>query len=354
MKFTLNKIILNKNINIKQGMEILQKSSKKILCIVDNKKKLIGVVNDGDIRRSLLKQNNLEIKLSSIMNTKPITVNINTPPLEIKKLMIKKKIEVIPVLKNKKVNKITTLDEIILKETETVDVIINAGGLGTRLLPHTLKTHKTLLKINNKQILAFILDNFYKQGFKEFNMILNHKSEQIVKFIKKKKKSYKFNFVKEKKPLGTCGGVSMFEKNKLSNNFIFINCDVISGIDFNSLLSFHKNNGSDLTIVTSNKKIKLKYGSIKNIGFNMLSMKEKPEISFMVNAGIYVMKKNILDFIKKNKRFDIPQLINSLKKRKRKIKIYPTNEYWFDIGSKEDFIEFKKFHNDNKKIFKII
>ena len=66
------------------------------------------------------------------------------------------------------------------------------------------------------------------------------------------------------------------------------------------------------------------------------------------------MKKNILDFIKKNKRFDIPQLINSLKKRKRKIKIYPTNEYWFDIGSKEDFIEFKKFHNDNKKIFKII
>ena len=66
------------------------------------------------------------------------------------------------------------------------------------------------------------------------------------------------------------------------------------------------------------------------------------------------MKKNILDFIKKNKRFDIPQLIDSLKKRKRKIKIYPTNEYWFDIGSKEDFIEFKKFHNDNKKIFKII
>ena len=151
MKFNFNKIIVDKNTNIKQGMEILQKSSKKILCIVNSKKELVGVVNDGDIRRSLLKKNNLELKLSSIMNQNPFTVNINTSLIEIKRLMLKKNIEVIPLLKNRKVNKIIALDEIISKESEPTVVIINAGGMGTRLLPFTLKTHKTLLKIKKKK-----------------------------------------------------------------------------------------------------------------------------------------------------------------------------------------------------------
>ena len=351
MKFNLSKIIKNKNISIKESMEILQRSSKKILCIVDKKKRLQGVVNDGDIRRSILNNNPLDLKIYHVMNKKPITVDHKISNVITKKLMVKNKIDVIPVIKNGKFLKIISLDEIISIENEKTDIIINAGGVGKRLAPLTLKKHKTLLKINKKTILSFILLNFIDQGFKDFTLILKHKSNQILEYLKKSKFKCSFNYIKEKLPLGTCGGLSLINKKNISPNFILINCDIITGIDYSSLLSFHKNNKADLTVVTSRKKIKLKYGSIENQGFDMLSLNEKPEISFMVNAGIYVLNKNCLNYIKKNKKFDIPDLLKSLKENKRKIKIYPTNEYWFDIGSQEELEEFKNFNYANKKFF---
>jgi predicted transcriptional regulator len=187
MKFNLSKIIVNKNISIKESMEILQRSSKKILCIVDKKKRLQGVVNDGDIRRSILNNNPLDLKIYHVMNKKPITVDHKISNVITKKLMVKNKIDVIPVIKNGKFLKIISLDEIISIENEKTDIIINAGGVGKRLAPLTLKKHKTLLKINKKTILSFILLNFIDQGFKDFTLILKHKSNQILEYLKKSK-----------------------------------------------------------------------------------------------------------------------------------------------------------------------
>jgi dTDP-glucose pyrophosphorylase len=351
VKFNFQSILVNKNISVKEAMKILQESSKKILCVIDKKKNLLGVVNDGDIRRSLLNNNSLDLKICHVMHKKPITIDYKTPDNLIKKIMIKKKIDAIPVLKNKKILNILFFDEIFEVESEKTHIVINAGGIGQRLAPLTLKKHKTLLKINNKSILSYIIENFINQGFKDFKLILRYKSDQILKYLKKKKLNLYFDYIKEKKPLGTCGGVALISKKSISQNFILINCDIISGIDFNSLLSFHKNSHADLTVVTSRKKIKLKYGSIENEGFDMLSLEEKPEINFMVNAGIYVLNKNCLKYIKINKKFDIPDLLKILQKKKKKIKIYPTNEYWFDIGSKEELNEFKKFNLNNKNLF---
>jgi dTDP-glucose pyrophosphorylase len=349
MNFKLKQILISENTSIKKGMEALQNSSKKILCITNKKKNLLGVVNDGDIRRSILKNNNLDLKISKIMNKNPITVDHKITNSEIKKIMVKRKIEVIPILKANKIYRVITFDEIISKETQKVDVVINAGGLGTRLKPLTTKHHKTLIKVNKKPIINYILKNFEKQGYTDFKFILNHKADQVRKFLINSKLKFNFEFINEKKRLGTCGGLSLIDFNSLSENFILINCDIISGIDFKSLISFHKNNNSDLTIVTSTKKIKLKYGSIKNEGFNMLSLKEKPEITFMVNAGIYVINKKSIKILKKNQKFDIPEFVKINKNKNKKIKIYPTNEYWFDIGSKDDLEQFKKFINVNKK-----
>jgi dTDP-glucose pyrophosphorylase len=348
MKFNLKKITVYKKTTVKEAMIMLQESSKKVLLVADDKKKLIGVVNDGDIRRAILKNHSLKSKVFKIMNKKPITATHETSILLIKKLMVKNKIDVIPVLKNKKIIDAISLDEIVMTESEKTDVIINAGGLGKRLAPLTNKKHKTLLEIKNKPILFYIIQNFYNQGFKDFKLILNHKSNQIIRYVNKMNFNSTFDFFLEKKPLGTCGGLRLIEKKKLSENIILINCDIISGIDFVSLLSFHKNNAADITVVTSRKKIKLKYGSIESIGFNMISMDEKPEFEFMVNAGIYIINKSCIDFINRNKKLDMPDLLKVLKKQKRKIKIYPTNEYWFDIGSKEDLKSCSKFFDITK------
>ncbi len=340
MKQTFKNIVINETTTIKEAMSNLQLSSKKILCVLNRKKELVGVLNDGDIRRSILKNLSYKTQVKDIMNKKPIVSGVNYSKNSLKKLMAKRNIEAVPILKKKKLLEIISLDEIINKENEKIDVIINAGGYGKRLKPHTLKTPKTLVRVNNKPILNYILTSLINRGFFDFTFILHYKSKQIISYLKlfnkKYNKNLKINFYKEKKPLGTCGGLSLINNKLLSENIIFMNCDVISGVDFNNLYSFHKYNKADITVVTSRKKMTLKYGSIKNVGFDMKSIEEKPEIEFIVNAGIYVLKKSCLKFLKKNKKFDIPELLKILKSKRKKIKIYPTNEYWFDIANTND------------------
>lgn len=354
MNNKLKNIIIKETATIKEAMSNLQKSSKKILCVLNNKKSLVGVLNDGDIRRSILKNLSYETKVKNIMNKNPIISDNNYSKNSLKKLMAKKNIEPIPILKNRKLIDIVSLDEIINKENEKIDVIINAGGYGKRLRPYTFKKPKTLVNINKKPILHYILDSLNNRGFNDFTFLLHYKSKQILTYLKKYKYKNKDNkklsikFFREKKPLGTCGGLSIIDSESISENFILINCDIISGIDFNNLYLFHKNNKADITVVTSRKKMRLKYGSIKNVGFDMKSIEEKPEIEFIVNAGIYVLKKDCLRFLKKNKEMDIPELLKILKNNKKKIKIYPTNEYWFDIANPDDLKNCQIFLKKNK------
>ena len=346
MNLKLNSILIKDNTNLRTAMMQLQKSSKKMLCVINKKKNLIGVVNDGDLRRSILRNLNLDTKVSKFMNKNPIVANSNYSTDTLKKLMAKKGIDAIPIVKNKKVINIVLLDDIILKETEKIDVIINAGGFGKRLKPYTVNKPKTMVNINNRPIIDYIIEGFYKKGFKDFTTIVHYKAKKIIDHLNKSKK-INYNFVKEKKPLGTCGGLSLLNEKNLSENFILINSDIISGLDFNNLCLFHKNNKALITVATSRKKMQLSYGSIKNIGFNMKSIEEKPEIEFTVNAGIYVFNKSCLKYIKKNKKFNIPDLLNILKNKKKNIKIYPTNEYWFDIANKDDLKNCSNFLKKN-------
>ena len=177
----------------------------------------------------------------------------------------------------------------------------------------------------------------------------HYKSSKVIKYVSKKYES-KFNlfFYKEKKPLGTAGGLKVLYKNKnLSDNFILINSDVISKIDLTSLISFHEKNKSIFTLVTKLVKQKLSFGTIKNIKEVLQTIQEKPTISYFVNAGIYLISKKLLKFIPNNsKDYKMTDLISKLKLKKIKIKIFHLYEDWHDVGSHEKLNELRrKFKN---------
>lgn len=337
--------IIKKNITILEAMKKMENSKKKIICLVDQKKNLKGIITDGDIRTALIKNISLKDKVEKILNKNPITAKYEMNLKEISNLIIKHKINSIPVIKKKKIIDVKTFEELIGSNLKNFDVIINAGGLGTRLLPLTKNKPKCLVKIHQRAILDIIISKFKKFGFCKINIIINHYGQKIVHHCKKiKDKKLYFNFFNEKQPLGTAGGLFFFRKNKdISKNFIFINSDIISGINYKSLVNYHEEIGADLTVVSYKKKIPIEYGKILVKNMDLSRIDEKPTFEININAGIYIINKRCLNILKKEKKIDMNEFIARLKKNNFKVKIFPCYEYWFDIGSKDQLEECKKF-----------
>ena len=329
--------------SIRDVMMKLEVSRKKIVCVI-NKKKLIGVVNDGDIRRCIIKGFSSSLPVTFIMNKKPVFTKSLLDKNEFIKLMYKFKVEAIPIFDKGKIMDIITADDLLGGKMQN-NIVIFAGGLGKRLLPLTKKIPKPLVSVNGKKIIDYVMNNFIKYEFNNFNFITGHKHNLIKKHIENKYNDKKISFFRENKPLGTCGGLSLINKKKISDNFLIINSDVVSGINFKSLLSYHIENNSDLTIVSLKKSIPLNYGKInfKKKNQEIITLDEKPLIEVNINAGIYAMNKKCLNLIKKNKELDMPDFFKILKAKNFNIKIYPCYEYWYDIGSHKNLIEFKTF-----------
>lgn len=347
MNKKFNQLIIKKNLKIKDALKKLQFNRSKILCLVDQNNKLIGVINDGDIRRGFIKNLSLNDSIEKILNKKPITLQLkNINQIKIQNLF-KLGIDAIPVLKNKKLVDIIIRNNFSDNDKNNTDIIINAGGKGTRLKPYTNKTHKMLVRVKDKKVIGdYILDNFIKQNLTNFTIILNSKYSLIKSYLKKNYKNIIFKYIKENKFLGTCGGLGLIDQNKLSQNCLLINCDIITNINFINLINFHKEQNADLTIVVAKKKIDLPYGRINFEEFKFNEIIEKPEIYFSVNAGIYIFKKKIIKYLNKNKKTQMNEFIEKLKKNKKKIKIYPIHEYWLDIGTPLKLKEFQKYLND--------
>lgn len=343
MKKNISKYIVKKTITLEKACHLINKSQKKSLIIIDSKKKVIGLINDGDIRRGLIKGYSVKDQIFKVMNKNPYTIHYDKITNINYNFFNKKKIDILPVLKKGRIYDVLTKEEFLIQKSNHNHVVINTGGLGTRLKPYTNKKNKILVNVANKKNIGDLLINrFTKQGFNDFIFLTNHRSPQVKKYFSQKYKKNNLSFVKEQKPLGTCGALSQLKYNQISDNFIFINCDIVSYIDYNQLINFHVQSNLDLTIVSAQKKLKLDYGNINFKGLNFYDICEKPELIFTVNAGIYVINKEILKYLSKNKKIDMPNFIKVLKKRRKKISVYPTFEYWLDVGTPQKLLEYKK------------
>ena len=206
-----------------------------------------------------------------------------------------------------------------------------AGGLGKRLGNLTKHCPKALLKYQDKPLLQHLLENAQAFGFNDFIISVFFLKNKIKKFIKNKNiKKIKINYLEENSPLGTIGSLRLIKK--ISNDFIVINCDVITNVDLVEILKFHKKNKATLTIGVKQFKYKNPYGVINSKKTRFVSFEEKPEINFNINAGVYVFKKNIIKIIRKEKFKSIEDLVYHLNKKKSKILTYPIFENWLDLG----------------------
>ena len=344
----MNDIFIAPKSSIKDVLKKLDQSAQKVLLVVDNENRLLGTITDGDIRRHILKTGKLEGAVDNIYNKKPKYTYQDEPQESAKKIMFENKIELLPILsKDRKVVGTIIWTDLfdqsfhkIETETETIDipVVIMAGGKGTRLDPFTKVLPKPLLPIKDKTIAEHVIDSFRKFGIKKFYMTLNYKGKMIEAYFNSIEKDYEIEFIWEEDFFGTAGSLYLL-KDKIESNFFVTNCDIILRTAYTDVLKHHKNSNSIFTFISSIQHYKIPYGVVKMKENSIIeSMEEKPEYTFQINTGVYLMNKKAIDYIPTKTLFDMPELINSLIKNKQKIVAYPVNEHdYIDVGEWEEY-----------------
>lgn len=226
-------------------------------------------------------------------------------------------------------------------------VLILAGGEGRRLRPYTLKIPKPLMHIGNHAILEIIVKQLKSHDLKDLIIATGYLSELIMDFFDDGHKyGLNISYTKEKKPLGTSGPLALI-KNDINDTFLVMNGDVLSTIDYNDLISFHKENGGILTIALNKREINIDFGVTKLDEENeIIDYIEKPTIDYLVSMGIYVFEDKIFQYINSDEYLDFPDLVKKLINNGEKVVGYLFEGYWLDIGRHDDYEKAKKDFDD--------
>ena len=329
------KAVLNYDVSIFNAIKNLERTGLQIVLVVNKKNQFLGTLTDGDIRNGIIKGINLNSKIINLVNKKPIILNEISNYNDALLLMNKKKINHIPIVKNKKIIGIytrTDFQKSFIFEKKNIFFIM-AGGRGKRLKPLTNKIPKPLLNYKNKKLIEHIIIKANYDGFRHLFISVNYLKEKIISFLKDGKKyNLHINYIKEIKKLGTAGSL-FYLKNKTKLPIIVTNCDIISSIDFSQLLDFHNKQKSDLTVVIKEFKSQNPFGEIKIKKKRIIDIIEKPISLSYINAGIYVISPNLLKYIPKNKYFDMNSLITVLNKKNKKVIPFPITSRWIDVSA---------------------
>ncbi len=336
-----NRLVLNSQAKFNDAIKLLDLNGNGVLPVVDENERLLGIITDGDIRRAIL-NNNLD--LEHIINKNPHKLHMETSKNHIVNYLKKIHRRHIPLVDDDdKFIKVFTLDEIDFNLKPNW-VVIMAGGLGTRLGELTKDTPKPMLKVGAKPMIEHIIDMFVSHGFTKFMLSVNYKAEVIKEYFQDGSKfGIEVKYLEEKKRLGTGGALSLIDI-ELDEPFFVTNGDVLSSLDYEKLLDYHKEQQSTATMCIRKDSYQIPYGVIEvDDENNIVAMKEKPIEEFFINTGIYVLNTEVLSYVPKDEFFDLPSLFNVLQNKNKITKSFEITDYWIDMGKPKDY---EKIQND--------
>jgi len=345
---TTNSLFIYNNTSVLDALKKMDNIRRKLLIVVDESNKYINLISIGDIQRAIIDNKGLETPISEVF-TAPKTVASDKQSFEeIKQMMLKIRCEFMPVISsNQTIKKLYFWEDVFDKSQNrkkaqlNLPVIVMAGGKGSRLKPITNVLPKPLIPINEKTIIEEIMDRFVVAGCSNFYISVNYKAEMIKHFFEQlNNEDYHISYFQEEKPLGTAGSIFLI-KNKINSTFFVSNCDIILDLDLSEVYKYHRENKNIITIVSALKHYKIPYGTIKTSQKGQLQeLIEKPELTFQINAGLYLLEPECLDYIPENTFFHITELIEKLKYTEKNIGVFPVSQgSWTDIGQWNEYLK---------------
>lgn len=338
--------IITPSATLLEAMKQMDKVKVKML-FVFTEEHFEGIFTIGDIQRAIIKGAALDKPVLSLIDKQKKYVLPNEDMETVREKMLSLRAECMPV-----VNKKGELLDVyfwsdLFKNPEKqhrkkieLPVVIMAGGKGTRLKPLTNVIPKPLVPVGDKTILEVILDQFEEIGCHKFYMSVNYKADMMKYYLSQLEHPYDIEFFEEEKPLGTIGSVSLL-KGKINTPFFVSNCDSINEQDYRDVYDYHVSNHNDMTIVTMVKSIKIPYGVIETGEDGlMVDLKEKPEHTYMVNSGVYILNPELIYEIPEGTFFHITHLMEKVKARGGRVGCFPVSENaWHDMGEWPEYLK---------------
>lgn len=347
VKEKIKNILISPDDTIRNALEKMDRYERKLLIVSDGNN-FKGLLSIGDIQRAILKNKALDYPIKKIIRKNIRVGNTNQKYSDIKKIILKDRIECMPILdlQGNLVEvyfweEVISLDKKKSEKLKNVPVVILAGGVGARLKPLTNVLPKPLIPLKENPIIVDIMETFHREGVNEFYISLNYKADLVKYYFSDKNFNFKIKFIQEKSPGGSAGSLSLL-KNKIKGPFFVTNCDIMIDQEYSEVYEYHRLNKNNITIITSLKNIPIPYGIVETGKYGTVeNIKEKPEISFHINTGLYILDSELLEEIPAHKIFHMTDLINKLKKKKYKIGYFPISEgSLVDIGN---WSEYKKY-----------
>lgn len=334
----LEEIILEDNLTIRDAVERLEKVRCKVVYIVHNNK-LKGSISDGDIRRFVLKNKNMDNAVMDIANSTP-TYFYENQQEKIKAFFDGCEAYSAPIVNfNDEITAVVFRNGRVVrrKNLASCPVVIMAGGKGTRLHPYTKILPKALIPVGEIPITERIINSFQNSGCNDFFMILNHQKNMIKSYYEGCGKEYNLSFLEEITPLGTGGGLYLV-KDKIQEDFFFTNCDILIDADYSSMYQAHKKWGNVITIVAARYTNKVPYGVLEIDENNQYQkMWEKPSMEYLINTGLYLVNHKALELIADEENISFPEVIDRAKENGMKIGVYVVSETaYMDMGQLEE------------------
>ena len=344
----IRKRIVTADKTLIQTMKMMDEAFTKLLLVFEDEK-FLGIITNGDLQRAIIAHTPFDTPIGRIVSREgKLYAHVGDNRESIKEWMLSKRAELMPILDDEGQLADVIFWDDVLVDTQAEDnrpkidlpVVIMAGGKGTRLQPITNVIPKPLVPVGEKTILEVILDQFEGIGCHKFYMSVNYKADMMKYYLNQLDHKYDIEFFMEDKPLGTIGSVSLL-KGKITTPFFVSNCDSINEQDYRDVWDYHVKNHNDMTIVTMVKSFKIPYGVIETGEDGLMTaLKEKPELTYQVNTGVYILNPSCIDEIPEGQFFHITHLMEKINARGGRVGCFPVSEHaWKDMGEWPEYLK---------------
>lgn len=339
----IEKLFVYRENSVYEAMNVIQRGKVEMALLVDEDRRLIATITDGDIRRALLigldtndcAERLLENRIHS--NNKPVFEAVGTPPDELLKIMRQKTLRHIPLIdEDGRVVELAWISELIEEVGMPLSAVVMAGGFGTRLYPLTEDVPKPMLPVGDQPLLERIIEQLQQSGIERVHLTTHYKKDIIAEhFGDGSKFGLEIRYLEEEQPLGTAGALCLLEAP--TEPLLVINGDILSQVNFSAMLNFHREHEADMTVAVRQHESPIPFGVVEVDGIKVTGITEKPVITHFVNAGVYLLDPVVCGFIPKDQTYDMTDLITRALAEGKRVICFPVHEYWLDIGELTDY-----------------
>jgi dTDP-glucose pyrophosphorylase len=336
MLANLDTVCISASTPLVEAMAAIDQGAAQIALVVDEQKRLIGTLTDGDVRRGFLHGATLDTPAQALMNRQFRFVRNGTDQAAVLEMMRRDGLSQIPVLDaNNQVCQLLLLQELLAPTRLPNAAVIMAGGKGMRLRPHTDHCPKPMLRVDGKPMLEILIEQCIASGFRQFYISVNYLKEQIMEYFQDGGKwGVSIGYLIEDEPLGTAGSLQLLP-GELQDAFLVLNGDILTRLNPSQLLRFHAEHDAAGTLCVREHITTVPFGVVQTKGVELVGFEEKPSYRQLVNAGVYVINPELLPLLPHHQAIDMPTLLQNAQQAGHRIAVCPIHEYWIDVGRPE-------------------